>query len=130
MEKSRLEHPNSKILAHPECHHTVSALADFVGSTKEIMEYVNKTNFREYTIATEKGVYDRLCRDYKNKTFYLLKDTLVCQNMKWNTLDDIYNALLREEHEITLGLEMSRKAVACIDRMFEITQPLMTARGL
>ena len=50
MEKSRLEHPNSKILAHPECHHTVSALADFVGSTKEIMEYVHKTNFKEYTI--------------------------------------------------------------------------------
>ena len=130
MEKSRLEHPNSKILAHPECHHTVSALADFVGSTKEIMEYVSKTNFREYTIATEKGVYDRLQRDYQNKTFYLLKDTLVCQNMKWNTLDDIYNALLREEHEITLDLEMSRKAVACIDRMFEITQPLMAARGI
>jgi quinolinate synthase len=128
MEKSRLEHPNSKILAHPECHHTVSALADFVGSTKEIMEYVHKTNFKEYTIATEKGVYDRLQRDYKNKTFYLLSEKLVCQNMKWNTLDDIYNALVREEHEIILDIEMSKKAVACIDRMFEITQPVSSLR--
>lgn len=130
VEKSRLEHPNSKILAHPECHHTVSELADFVGSTKEIMEYVRKTNFKEYTIATEKGVFERLQRDYGNKTFYLLKDTLVCQNMKWNTLDDIYNSLLREEHEITLDSETSAKAMACINKMFEITQPLTVAGGV
>ena len=122
IEKSRQEHPNSKILAHPECHHTVSELADFVGSTKDIMQYVNNTNFKEYTIATEKGVFDRLQRDYNNKTFYLLKDTLVCQNMKWNTLDDIYNALAREEHEITLDEDIANKAVSCINKMFEITQ--------
>ena len=130
MEKSRLEHPNSKILAHPECHHTVSALADFVGSTKEIMEFVKNTNFKEYTIATEKGVFDRLQRDYKDKTFYLLSEKLVCQNMKWNTLDDIYNSLLREEHEITLDSETSSKAMACINKMFEITQPLTVAGGI
>jgi len=127
---SRLEHPYSKILAHPECHQTVSELADFVGSTKEIMEYVKNTNFQEYTIATEKGVFDRLKRDYKNKTFYLLSEKLVCQNMKWNTLDDIYNSLLREEHEITLDRKTSEKAMACINKMFEITQPLTTVGGM
>ena len=125
VENSRFEHPNSKILAHPECHHTVSELADFVGSTKDIMEYVKNTNFKEYTIATEKGVFDRLQRDYGNKTFYLLKDTLVCQNMKWNTLDDIYNALLREEYEITLDKDIAHKAMSCINKMFEITQPIL-----
>ena len=129
VEKSRLEHPNSKVLAHPECHHTVSELADFVGSTKEIMEYVNNTDFKEYTIATEKGVFDRLKRDYQNKVFYLLSEKLVCQNMKWNTLDDIYNSLLREEHEITLDKETSEKAMACINKMFEITQPLSVTGG-
>ncbi len=129
VEKSRLEHPDSKVLAHPECHHTVSELADFVGSTKEIMEYVKNTDFKEYTIATEKGVFDRLQRDYKEKTFYLLSEKLVCQNMKWNTLDDIYNSLLREEHEITLDKETSEKAMACINKMFEITQPLSVSGG-
>lgn len=123
VEESRKEHPNSKILAHPECHQTVSELADFVGSTKEIIDYVKNTNFSEYTIATEKGVFDRLKRDYKDKTFYLLSDKLVCQNMKWNTLDDIYNTLLREEHEITLDETTSKKAMDCINRMFEITAP-------
>ena len=32
VEKSRLEYPNSKILAHPECHQSVSSIADYVGS--------------------------------------------------------------------------------------------------
>ena len=128
IENSRLEHPNSKILAHPECHQTVSALADFVGSTKEIIEYVKNTDYKEYTIATEKGVFDRLKRDYSNKIFYLLKDTLVCQNMKWNSLDDIYNSLLREEYEITLDKETSEKAMACINKMFEVTQPAVISK--
>ena len=122
VEKSRLEHPNAVILAHPECHQTVTALADFVGSTKEIMHYVKISNEKEFVIATEKGVYDRLKRDYLNKEFYLLKDTLVCKNMKWNTLDDIYNPLAREEHEITLDMETSHRAMACINKMFEITE--------
>jgi len=126
IEKARLAHPMSKILAHPECHNAVSAIVDFVGSTKEIMDYVKNTDFQEYTIATEKGVFDRLKRDYKNKTFYLLKDTLVCQNMKWNTLDDIYNALIREEHEIKLDTRTSEKAMSCINKMFEITQPIVS----
>ncbi len=121
VEAARQAYPNSKILAHPECHQTVSALADFVGSTKEIMQYVKNSNDIEFTIATEKGVLDRLQRDYKDKTFHLLKDTLVCTNMKWNTLDDIYNALINEEHEIVLDEAISQKAMACINKMFEVT---------
>ena len=125
MEKSRKEFPNSLILAHPECHHKVTEMADFVGSTKDIMEYVSKSNKTEFTIATEKGVYDRLTRDYPSKTFHLLKDSLVCSNMKWNTLDDIYNALIREEHEITLDETVSERAMACINKMFEITSAVV-----
>jgi quinolinate synthase len=128
IEQSRAEHPNSKIMAHPECHHAVSSLADFVGSTKEIMEYVKNTDYEEYTVATEKGVFDRLKRDYGEKKFYLLSEKLVCQNMKWNTLDDIYNSLLREEHEITLDETTSQKAMACINKMFEITQSQVLAK--
>ena len=121
MEKSRKEFPDSLILAHPECHQKVTELADFVGSTKDIMEFVRKSSKKEFTIATEKGVFDRLTRDYPNKTFHLLKDTLVCSNMKWNTLDDIYNALKREEYEITLDESISKRAMMCINKMFEIT---------
>ena len=119
MEDARTKYPNAKILAHPECHFKVSALADFVGSTKAIMDYVANSSDKEFVIATEKGVVDRLARDYKDKTFHLIKDTIVCQNMKWNTLDEIYNSLLNETHEIFLDETVSEKAMACINRMWE-----------
>ena len=48
--------------------------------------------------------------------------------MKWNTLDDIYNSILREEHEITLDSETSQKAMACINKMFEVTQPVLSIK--
>lgn len=119
MEDARTKYPNAKILAHPECHFKVSALADYVGSTKAIMDYVANSSDKEFVIATEKGVVDRLTRDYKDKKFHLIKDTIVCQNMKWNTLDDIYNSLLNETHEIFLNETVSEKAMACINRMWE-----------
>ena len=119
MEDARTKFPNAKILAHPECHFKVSALADFVGSTKAIMDYVAYSSDKEFVIATEIGVFDRLTRDYIDKKFYLIKDTIVCQNMKWNTLDDIYNSLLNETHEIFLDETISEKAMACINRMWE-----------
>ena len=50
--------------------------------------------------------------------------------MKWNTLDDIYNALFREEYEITLDKETTENAMACINKMFEITQPIAAGGGV
>lgn len=120
IQKSRELYPDAKILAHPECHHKVSELADFVGSTKEIMDYVKNSSEKEFVIATEKGVVDRLTRDYADKKFHLIKDSIVCKNMKWNTLDDIYNSLVNETHEITLDNEVSEKAMECINRMLEV----------
>lgn len=122
MENARKNHPTAKILAHPECHYEVSALADFVGSTKAIMDYVKNSDEKEFVIATEKGVVDRLTRDYPERKFYLIKDTIVCKNMKWNTLDDIYYSLLNEEHEITLDASVAKNAMACINRMFELNK--------
>ena len=115
----RKKYPNAKILAHPECHHTVTNISDFVGSTKEIMDYVKNSNSKEFVISTEKGVFDRLQRDYKDKNFYMIKDNLICQNMKWNTLEDIYYSLLNETVEITLDKSTMEKAKNCIERMFE-----------
>ena len=122
MENARKKYPNAKILAHPEGHYEVSALADFVGSTKAIMDYVKNSDEKEFVIATEKGVVDRLTRDYPERKFYLIKDTIVCKNMKWNTLDDIYYSLLNEEHEITLDASVAKNAMACINRMFELNK--------
>lgn len=122
IEKARKEYPNALVLAHPECHQSVTKLADYVGSTTGIMKYAVESDKKQFIIATEKGVVDRLTRDYTEKEFILIKENIVCPNMKWHTLIDIYNALENEEHEINVDEEIASKALCCIDRMLEVSK--------
>ena len=126
MNNARKQYPNALILAHPECHHDVSNLADFVGSTKEIMEFARKSDNKQFVIATEKGVVDRLNRDSKlynwGKEFILIDENIICPSMKNNTLEDIYETLLNESNEILLDNETIEKSRLCIDRMLELSK--------
>ena len=120
--EAREKYPDAKILAHPECHQEVVKLADYVGSTTGIMKYAIESDNKQFIIATEKGVVDRLKRDYPDKEFILIKDNIICPNMKWHTLQDIYDALEKEQHEITVDAEVAKKAVNCINRMLEVSK--------
>lgn len=122
IELARKKYPNAEVLAHPECHQAVTKLADYVGSTTGIMKYTTQSKAKQFIIATEKGVVDRLKRDYPEKEFILIKDDIICKNMKWNTLDDIYNALVHEQYEINVDKEVAQKALRCIDRMLEVSK--------
>ena len=115
----RKKYPEAKILTHPECHKSVTEISDYVGSTTGIMKYAQESSAKQFIIATEKGVYDRLKRDLHEKEFIIIKDNIICPNMKWHTLDDIYNALLHEQHEIDVEKGLAEKALGCIDRMLE-----------
>lgn len=118
----RKKYPNAKVLAHPECHQSVTSMADYVGSTTGIMKYAAESKDTQFVIATEKGVVDRLKRDLKDKEFILIKDNVVCPNMKWHTIDDIYNALAYEQNEITVDENIAKKALVCINRMLEVSK--------
>ena len=121
MIEARKKYPNALILAHPECHQDVAKLADFVGSTKEIMEYAKNSTNKQFVIATEKGVVDRLQRDSKlenwNKEFILIDENIICPSMKMNTLDDIYRTLDEEKFEIIIDEAVATKAKECIEKM-------------
>lgn len=118
-EKKKI-YPNAEVLVHPECHQEVTKLADYVGSTSGIMNRVKESNKKEFIIATEKGVVDRLQRDYKDRTFVLASKQAVCPNMKWNRLEDILNSLKNEEHQINVPEEISKKAFEAINKMIDI----------
>ncbi len=120
MNNARKKYPNALILAHPECHREVAKLADFVGSTKEIMEFAAKTNNKQFVIATEVGVKDRLERDYPNKEFILINEQITCPNMKMNSLEDIYSVLLNENNEITIKEDVFKPAKLCIEKMLRL----------
>ena len=120
VEKMKQEYPNAKVLAHPECHQAVTALADYIGSTTGIMKYAKESDAKEFIIVTEKGVVDRLSRDYKDKKFYLVSKKAVCPNMKMNTLDDVLRVLETEENEVIVDEETARMARQSIERMVSV----------
>ena len=124
--EARRNYPEALILAHPECHYEVSKLADFVGSTKEIMEFSQKSDKKQFVIATEKGVVERLNRDSKlnnwGKEFILINENIICHSMKYHTLEKIYDTLLHETNEITLDKNIIEKARLSIDRMLNLNK--------
>lgn len=123
IKETKLKYPNAKVLAHPECREEFLNLADYVGSTSGILNYVKNSSEKEFIIATEKGVIDRLKRDYPNKLFYSIDDKpVVCQSMKLNSLEDIYLALKNETPSIEVDKEIAQKAIKCIDRMLEVSK--------
>lgn len=120
--EAKKKYPKAKVLAHPECHQEVVKLADYTGSTTGIMKFAAESTEKQFIIATEKGVVDRLKRDYPEKDFILIKDNIICPNMKWNTLEDIYNSLKHMQYEIEVDKEVAQKALKCIDRMLEVSR--------
>ena len=124
--EARRNYPEALILAHPECHYEVSKLADFVGSTKEIMEFSQKSDKKQFVIATEKGLVKRLNRDSKlnnwGKEFILINENIICHSMKYNTLEKIYDTLLNETNEIILDKNIIEKARLSIDRMLNLNK--------
>lgn len=114
------KYPEALVLAHPECHQEVAKLADYVGSTTGIMKFAAESDKKQFIISTEIGVVERLKRDYPQKEFILVSPRAVCQNMKLTKIEDVYNALELEQHEITVDEEIAKKAVKCINNMLDI----------
>lgn len=113
-------HPDALLLVHPECQPEVAALADYIGSTKQIIDYVNGSSAQKFIIGTEMGVLFKLKRDNPQKDFYLVSPGLVCPNMKKTSIKSIYEALKDMKYEIKLDEQVRTKAKNCLDRMLEI----------
>ena len=121
VEKMRALHPEAKLLVHPECHPSVTAQADFVGSTTQIMDYAMNGDDKEYIIGTENSIVKHLQYRCMDKMFYPLSKDCVCHNMAATTLMDIYNCLTdRGGEEIVLTDEEMSGARRCLDEMLRL----------
>lgn len=109
--------PNIQVLVHPECEKPVRDLADFVGSTGEIIDYATKNNHKEYLIVTECGVLNRLQKNNPNKKFYFPSGGMTCVNMKKTTLEDVYYSLLNMQHSITIDEKVRVGAFTALSNM-------------
>ena len=122
IETARVKYPDAKILIHPECKPEVSSLGDYIGSTSGIIDYVKNSSDKKFVIVTEKGVYDRLRRDYPDKEFVLIRDNMLCESMKLTTLEEILHSLEYEVNEITLDENVRRLSAGCIERMLKVSR--------
>ena len=116
---AKQEHPNVKVLAHPECSKEVRELSDYLGSTSGIIDYATKCEDNEFIIATEEGVLHQLQKKNPNKKFYF-PEMMVCPNMKKNTLQDIYDALDGKREEVVLYEEIRQKALTSLENMHKL----------
>ncbi len=112
-------HPNALILAHPECEKEVCELADFLGSTLDIINYASASENKEFIILTEKGVLYELEKSNPEKCFYFVDETPICPDMKLNSLLNILSALENENNEIDLDDDLAKKALLPLERMLE-----------
>ena len=118
--KAKAAHPNALFLVHPECRPSVVELADFVGSTKGICDFAERSTHKEFIIGTETAIVQHLQYKCPDKKFYPLSKDLVCHNMRLVTLADIISCLDGSGgEEIFIDEEVRVKAVKCIDKMIE-----------
>ncbi len=55
--KAKKLYPHALLLVHPECRPEVCDLADYIGSTRGIINFINNNPVKEYSIGTELGVF-------------------------------------------------------------------------
>ena len=122
--KLKQQHPEARIVAHPECLPAVRIMADEVCSTEKMVAYCRDSDAQEFIIVTEAGMLHRLKRELPEKTFIPgPTDSCHCNEcsfMKKNTLEKCVAALENLAPEIVLDEETRRRALVPIERMMAL----------
>ncbi len=114
------QHPEAKVLSHPECNKKVLELSDFIGSTADIISFVQKSDEAEFVIITEVGVEYELITQNPEKHFYFPNPSPCCRDMKLNTLQNILSVLENEDNEVVLNEEIIKVAKVPLNKMLEL----------
>jgi len=123
------EHPDAKIIAHPESRGYILDIADYIGSTSGLLKYVQNSDAKEFIIATESGILHKMSQAAPDKILIPAPpvhddNTCACTEcpyMKRNTLEKIYLALQYELPEVNIEEELRQKALVPIQRMLELS---------
>lgn len=124
--KMKVSNPNAKLIAHPECNPAVLGIADFVGSTAAMLNFIVKDSSREYIVATETGIVHQMQKLCPSKKFYIAGNSETCAcndcpHMKRNTMEKLYLCLKNETPEISLDKDLIEKAKVPIQTMLRLS---------
>ena len=132
----KAEHPEAKILVHPECPAPIQKVADVIGSTAGLLNFAIKDEATEFIVATESGILHEMKKACPDKLFIPAPPEMgeaagcscnECEFMKLNTLNKLYNTLKYEWPAIEVAPEIAEKAIRPIDKMLEISKNLKSA---
>jgi len=118
--RRKAEHPQAKVVVHPECRPEVIALADEALSTGGMCRFAHETEAEEIIVGTEIGIIYRLRRENPGKIFIPASEQAVCPNMKLITLERVLWSLQEMTPEIKVPEKIRLKAKAAVDKMLEI----------
>jgi len=118
--KLRHEHPEAKVVVHPECRPDVIALADEVLSTSGMIKFAKREDVQEMIVGTEMGIIYRLNRENPGKKFIPVSEQAICPNMKLITLEKVLWSLEEMAPEVKVPEKIRIKARAAVDRMLTV----------
>ncbi len=125
----KIQNKEAKLIAHPECKATVLEVADFVGSTTEMLKYTIRDKSKKYIVATETGILHQMKKSSPEKEFIIVPtdETCSCNDcsyMKMNTMEKLYSCMINEKPEIIMEKDIMDKARKPIEKMLEISENL------
>ena len=119
--REKEEHPNAKIMAHPECPLGIREMADMLLSTGQMVTVAKESEHTEFIVATEMGMLYRLRNENPDKKFYSVSERALCPNMKKIDLEKVLWALEDMQYHITVPEEVANKARRSIEAMLELS---------
>jgi quinolinate synthase len=120
-------YPEAKFIAHPECETHILDLADFIGSTTQLLKYTQNNEATTFIVATESGILHQMELASPDKMFIPAppNNTCACNDcphMKRNTMEKLYLSMKYELPEIILEDWVIEKGRKCIDAMLDISE--------
>ncbi len=125
--KLKIRHPKAKLIAHPECEEAILNIADYIGSTTQLLKYTQTDHTSEYIVATETGILHQMQINNPAKTFIPAppNNNCACNDcpyMKLNTLEKIYLCMKYELPEILMDEDLRLQALKPMERMMDISR--------
>ena len=120
------KYPGIKIVVHPECSKEVVEMADFAGSTSQILKYVKENPDTKMAIGTEFNFVNRMKRDINPNIFILSSTKPECPSMNETTLKELYELLLAIENKkpynkIEVDENIKQNALKALNKMMELS---------
>lgn len=123
----QLQNPGAKLIAHPECEESLLSMADFIGSTSKLLNYVSEDDSQSYIVATEVGIIHQMKKAQPDKTFIAApseEESCSCNEcpyMRLNTMEKLYLCMKNKSPEIVVDPVIAEKALIPINRMLKMS---------